>query len=158
MILNVSDWLTDWLLSLMLLSRFFILIANPDWRCPKCVQCVQCVQCAQCVQRVQCVQCVLCVQCVQCVQCVHSIYMLYNLDYRVPKWNVFMNWFNVDIKYSFDLFCWCKTTGFYLLTRHLQKDSILYVLHHVLQYFNVYSMYIQYIFNIHSMYIQCFPI
>ena len=25
-------------------------------------------------------------------------------------------------KYSFDLFCWCQKTGFYLLTRHLQKE------------------------------------
>ena len=29
--------------------------------------------------------------------------------------------------YSFDLFCWCQKTGFYLLTRHLQKESKLYL-------------------------------
>ena len=42
-----------------------------------------------------------------------------------------------------------------LIQCRYQYVDIKYVLHHVLQYFNVYSMYIQYIFNIHSMYIQC---
>ena len=31
----------------------------------------------------------------QIFQCVHSICMIYNLDYRFPKWNVFIDWFNV---------------------------------------------------------------
>ena len=44
--------------------------------------------------------------------------MFYNLDYRVPKWNVFIDWFNVSIQYV----------------------DIEYVLHNVKQHFNVYSM------------------
>ena len=56
-------------------------------------------------------KCVQCVQCVQSVQCVHSTYMFYNLDYTLPKWNVFIDWFNVGIQYV----------------------DIKYVLHHVLQ-------------------------
>ena len=58
--------------------------------------------------------------------------MLYNLDYRVPKWNVFIDLFNVGIQYV-DIKC---------------------VLHHALQYFNVYSMYIQCILNVYSINIQ----
>ena len=43
-----------------------------------------------------------------------------------------------------------------LIQCRYQYVDIKYVLRHVLQYFNVYSMYIQYIFNIHSIYIQCY--
>jgi len=87
-----------------------------------------------------CSKCSMCSMCslYQCIQWVHSIYIFYNLAYRLPKWNAFIDWFNVGI----------------------QHVNIKYVLHHVLQCFNVYSMSIQWVFNEYSMsiqytYIQC---
>ena len=57
------------------------------------------------------------VQDVQDIQSVQDVISMY----QSTKMKIFKDWFNVGIKYV----------------------DIKYVLHHVLQYFNVYSMYIQ---------------
>ena len=89
---------------MFLISLFSLLIAKPNWRCPS-VQSVQCVQCVQCVQSIQSAQSVQDVQNfedinvfkVSKVSKILKISMCF--QFRVPKWNVFKDWFNVGIQY-----------------------------------------------------------
>ena len=95
---------------MFLISLFSLLIAKPNWRCPS-VHSVQSVQCVQCVQSVQSIQSIQSAQSVQDVQNFEDINVFkvskvskilkisMCFQFRVPKWNVFKDWFNVGIQY-----------------------------------------------------------
>ena len=85
---------------MFLISLFSLLSAKPNWRCPsvhsvQCVQSVQSIQSAQSVQDVQNFEDINVFK-VSKVSKILKISMCF--QFRVPKWNVFKDWFNVGIQ------------------------------------------------------------
>ena len=81
--------------AMFLISLFSLLIAKHNWRCPsvQSVQSVQSIQSAQSVQDVQNFEDINVFK----VSKILKISMCF--QFRVPKWNVFKDWFNVGIQY-----------------------------------------------------------
>ena len=86
---------------MFLISLFSLLIAKPNWRCPSVhsVQSVQCVQSIQSAQSVQDVQNFEDINVFKVSKVSKILKILMCFQFRVPKWNVFKDWFNVGIQY-----------------------------------------------------------